>query len=428
MKYLSLLVFLISANILTAQWSEQTSPVTTALRSVSSVNSTTVWTCGASGVVLKTTNMGTVWQNVSGGGIPNTVTLINIVGLDANTALVTGYSGTPSTTWVWKTTNGGTNWNQVFTQSAGGFIDVIIMNSATNGILVGDPIPAGVRWTLFKTTNAGTTWDSTGMFLPPSTSAEAGWNNSGFCISPYMWFGTNNSKVYYSTNNGTTWAALSTGTEVNTYAMSFYQFSSLYYGFAGGANLLSTTNSGNNWNQRGAPGAGNFSGISTLLVPMIQGAWYVRNGSSVIERNFTNDSNWTQEYTASAGTYWHISAGKPGVGWWAVRSNGGISYRQPIMDIKNISSETPGKYSLSQNYPNPFNPTTNIRYQITNNSFVSLKIFDIQGTEIATLVNNKQTPGTYEVSFDGSTYSSGVYFYTLSTRDFKETKRMILVK
>ena len=210
--------------------------------------------------------------------------------------------------------------------------------------------------------------------------------------------------------------------------MSFYQFSSLYYGFAGGANLLSTTNSGNNWNQRGAPGAGNFSGISTLLVPMIQGVWYVRNGSSVIERNFTNDSIWTQEYTASAGTYWHISAGKPGVGWWAVRSNGGISYRQPIMDIKNISSETPGKYSLSQNYPNPFNPTTNIRYQITNNSFVSLKIFDIQGTEIATLVNNKQTPGTYEVSFDGSTYSSGVYFYTLSTRDFKETKRMILVK
>lgn len=425
MKNLFLLVLLLCAGILNAQWSEQTSPVTTALRSVSSVNSTTCWISGASGVVLKTTNGGTNWINVST-GIPNTATLICIVGLDANTALVAGYSGT--TTWVWKTSNGGTNWTQVFTEGNGGFVDVIIMSSATNGIIVGDPVPAGSRWSIWKTTNAGTTWDSTNCYLAAGSSTEAGWNNAGFCAAPYMWFGTNNSKIYYSTNNGTSWTAQSTGTEINSYSMSFYQFSGSYYGYAGGATMLKTTNNGINWVSLTAPGTGNFSGISSLLAAPAIGGWYVRNSSSQIYGTINGGTNWVLEYTATTGTYNNISAGKVGVGFWAVRSNGGISYRQPINYIKSVSSETPEYYSLSQNYPNPFNPTTNIKYQITNNKFVNLKVYDINGNEIAVLVNQNQLPGTYEVTFDGSTYSSGVYFYKLTAGDYKETKRMMLVK
>ncbi|MCX6164773.1 MAG: T9SS type A sorting domain-containing protein, partial [Ignavibacteriae bacterium] len=81
------------------------------------------------------------------------------------------------------------------------------------------------------------------------------------------------------------------------------------------------------------------------------------------------------------------------------------------------------------NYPNPFNPTTNIKYQITNSSFVSLKVFDILGKEIESLVNEKQEAGIYVMSFNGSDLSSGIYFYSLFVDGNKiDTKRMILIK
>lgn len=85
-------------------------------------------------------------------------------------------------------------------------------------------------------------------------------------------------------------------------------------------------------------------------------------------------------------------------------------------------------YRLSQNYPNPFNPSTNIKYNIPSNKFVTLKVFDVMGREIETLVNEKQSAGIYEVTFDGAKYSSGMYFYKLETDGFNETKKMLLIK
>jgi len=99
-----------------------------------------------------------------------------------------------------------------------------------------------------------------------------------------------------------------------------------------------------------------------------------------------------------------------------------------VISIHNISIETPSSYLLGQNYPNPFNPSTNIRYQIANAGYVTLKVFDILGKEIAVLVNKNQKPGTYEVTFDGESYPSGIYFYRLEAGDFSETRKMILVK
>jgi hypothetical protein len=96
--------------------------------------------------------------------------------------------------------------------------------------------------------------------------------------------------------------------------------------------------------------------------------------------------------------------------------------------IKQIGSTVPSEYKLYQNYPNPFNPSTNIRYQITNSKFVTLKVFNILGKEIATLVNEKQSAGTYEVTFDGGSLPSGIYFYRLQTGDFSEVKKMVLIK
>jgi hypothetical protein len=92
------------------------------------------------------------------------------------------------------------------------------------------------------------------------------------------------------------------------------------------------------------------------------------------------------------------------------------------------SNIEPIKYELSQNYPNPFNPLTKINYSVAKQGLVSLKIFDILGREIKTLVNEVKSPGAYIVDFNGSNLSSGVYFYKIQSGDFMQVKRMILIK
>jgi hypothetical protein len=85
-------------------------------------------------------------------------------------------------------------------------------------------------------------------------------------------------------------------------------------------------------------------------------------------------------------------------------------------------------YSLKQNYPNPFNPVTNITYSLPKSGNVNIKIFDLSGREIQTLVNEFKNPGTYIISFDASDLASGLYFYKMTTANYSETKSMILMK
>lgn len=103
----------------------------------------------------------------------------------------------------------------------------------------------------------------------------------------------------------------------------------------------------------------------------------------------------------------------------------------PVFVAKNYSIAD--NFRLYQNYPNPFNPVTNIKYKISKSNFVSLKVFDLLGKEVASLVNEKQSTGEYVVPFSinqisGNKISSGIYFYTLNVGDFRETKKMILIK
>jgi hypothetical protein len=101
-----------------------------------------------------------------------------------------------------------------------------------------------------------------------------------------------------------------------------------------------------------------------------------------------------------------------------------------LIGLHQLSNEVPKQYMLYQNYPNPFNPTTNIKYSVKREtSNVRLAVFDIQGKEVTTLVNQKQSAGTYEVDFSGSKYSSGIYFYSLYINGgVADTRKMILVK
>lgn len=99
-----------------------------------------------------------------------------------------------------------------------------------------------------------------------------------------------------------------------------------------------------------------------------------------------------------------------------------------VTSVGFLGNYIPENFSLSQNYPNPFNPKTIINYQLSMINYVQLKVYDALGKEIAVLVNEKQSPGSYGVEFDGSGLASGIYFYTLSAGNFSETKRMILLK
>ena len=104
-----------------------------------------------------------------------------------------------------------------------------------------------------------------------------------------------------------------------------------------------------------------------------------------------------------------------------------IKYSQPIA-IQPISTEIPKDFSLSQNYPNPFNPGTKIRFALPKSSFVKLVIYDVIGSEVATIVNEQLNAGTYEADWSADKFTSGVYFYRLTTKSYSQTMKMILIK
>jgi hypothetical protein len=104
--------------------------------------------------------------------------------------------------------------------------------------------------------------------------------------------------------------------------------------------------------------------------------------------------------------------------------DGSFSYSE----VLEVNVGLPTEFSLEQNYPNPFNPTTTISYSIPEISFVTLKIYDVSGSEVATLANENKSAGNYEVEFDAMGLPSGTYFFTIQAGTFIETKKMMLMK
>jgi hypothetical protein len=110
--------------------------------------------------------------------------------------------------------------------------------------------------------------------------------------------------------------------------------------------------------------------------------------------------------------------------------NGFISFDRSLLFAKEDfdESETVENFALEQNYPNPFNPSTSIKYAVSNQQFVLLKVYDVLGNEVATLVNEEKAPGHYEVEFNAAGLSSGIYIYRLQSGDFVQSRKMLLLK
>jgi photosystem II stability/assembly factor-like uncharacterized protein len=390
-------------------WSEQSSGVSIPLVSASAIDIQNGWVCGYNGTVLRTSNAGTTWLNVSGNGIPASCQLVTIYGYSGTIAVTSG--NVANETFVFRTSNGGANWTQVFMQT-NGFINCIQSN-----FMEGDP--AGGRWSLWKTTNDGVTWDSSGLYLSADVN-DLGWSNSLYIDGNSIWFGTSNSRIYYSSNGGNAWQ-IQTTPELSIQTLWLRQ----PIGFGAGSGFIKTTNGGTNWVTSGGAGSGFWMSLSG--VPQTGGTVVLARGNSIYLS--TNEgASWNPVYTSS-GNYRNVSILRStNTSIWAVKDNGGISKSQTITSLIQISNEFPKAFSLLQNYPNPFNPNTNIEFSIPKSVFVKLAVYDMLGREVEILVNDQLNPGHYKANWDASKYTSGVYFYKLAAGNYIETKKMILIK
>ena len=215
-------------------------------------------------------------------------------------------------------------------------------------------------------------------------------------------FWGNTDGIYRSTNSGVNWAKAMSGigtSDTNISELSYFN-TNIVAGTTSGKVYLSTNN-GDSW--------------STLI------------------DGFPNDRI-VQSFAVINNTLF------AGLNYNSVWRYGGVT------NSTIISTNIPKEFVLFQNYPNPFNPATKIKFQIASNvksetsnnnphltksgqgGFITLKIYDVIGREISTLINQQLQPGTYEVTFDGGKYSSGVYFYKIETEGYTEVKRMVLLK
>lgn len=414
-----------------AGWNAQTSGVTAALYAVKAVTPAVAWAGGAGGRVLRTTNAGTNWTPVGGGGI-GTADVNAVEALSSTTAFVTT---APAASYIFRTTNGGTSWDTVYTQ-AGGFIDAIKMFDATNGIALGDPV--GGKWTIARTTNGGTTWTRIAT-EPTQIGTEAGSNNGLATVgTTNIWFCSNTtpSRVYRSTNGGATWSGVDLPFTASFTAGLWFNNTQNGVVSANGGQAARTTDGGATWSSVTLPSTGASYAVAG------SGNTFFATRGLIVATSLNQGQTWTQSYAGSVGTLYHLSMVAVGssIAGWAVSATGGIaSYYGILTGVNDRTSEIPTAFDLVQNFPNPFNPTTTIRYSLPVDAFVSMKVYSILGQEVATLKEEFQNVGTFNLQWSGKNnagmqVASGVYLYRIEAKPtnggqpFTSLKKMILLK
>jgi photosystem II stability/assembly factor-like uncharacterized protein len=263
-------------------------------------------------------------------------------------------------------------------------------------------IVAGENGKILKTNDGGLNWLDLGL-----ADSTADFNRLFLGISVnaygYVWLVGDNGKIYMSTDYGYEWSIRESGTEEDFYDITFRNEME---GIAAGTNgvVKYTSDGGSTWQEDAY-----LSNLTTNDIYSVSGV--DSNTVSAITRNSTLSKS------AGGGTYVYTVSSEPLVG------------------VDDEENTTLTQYKLEQNYPNPFNPTTKIRYTIPSNISTEGKnfntkliVYDVLGNEIATLVDEYKTAGSYEVDFKQRDISTGIYFYKLTAGNFSETKKMILLK
>ena len=244
----------------------------------------------------------------------------------------------------------------------------------------------------------------------------------GSCPNGYIIAGTSHG-IYISTDNGEYWELKSPDLDVRS--ISTNTEGHIFIAAAWGGGFHKSTNYGESWTQMNNGITSNFGNAifchpsGNLYASSLGGGVYfsLDNGNSWSSLNTGMSAN--SVFTLEVDNFGHLLAGTWGNSIFrSVNTTG----------IEDQVFETPTSYKLFQNYPNPFNPNTRIKYSIPKASFVLLKIYDLLGNEIAPLVNEEKSTGNYEIEFNGSNLSSGVYFYRIQAGNFIATKKFILIK
>ncbi len=188
--------------------------------------------------------------------------------------------------------------------------------------------------------------------------------------------------------------------------------------------ICCSTDNGDHWISINA-------GISTLVTRLaINSSGHIFAGTydSGVYRSNDDGETWTTVNSGLTNDYVLAIGINPSGTVFAATTGGLFRSVQSTTSVRELSTDAPISFSLNQNYPNPFNPSTTIRFQVPNSSFVNLKVYDVLGNEVATLVNEEKATGSYEVSFKAANLSSGVYLYKLQAGSFVEINKMLLLK
>ncbi len=353
-------------------------------------------------------------------------------------------------TGLFVTTDNGTVWNKVMSATS----DVV------NAINDGTNIYVGTNGTgFYYSGDNGTTWQqkNSGLTnLKVYSLAMSGTN---------IYAATDGEGVFLSTNKGDTWAAINNGLTNKNINTVLAAGTTLFAG-SSSAGVFISLNNGTSWTPT------SLTGKNIIILRAINNKIYAATWSSGVYVSSNNGTTWTQintglgslnclmlvlhsnndffctttdgiYYSKNGGTTWtNINANFPSVTVWAVEVSGndllagtselGVFKRaltEIITDVED-KREIPTEFILEQNYPNPFNPSTTIRYQLPEASYVSLKVYDVLGNEVRTLIDEYKNAGVYnyELRIENGEFTSGVYFYRLTTGKFSSVKKLVLIK
>ncbi len=407
-------------------------------------NNNNVWAGTVNSGIIKSTDGGTNWVNYTNG---LTSTLIQSLVADASGNLFAAIPGKG----LYSSTNNGQTWNKITvvndvedtfirtvqTIPSGG----LIVFNVYNGVYVSTNL---TTWVPFNTglTNqniqrlavSGNYYFTAGsdgkIFRTPRNTA--GWvditdsSASGYAYDLFIssageLYYLFDEEVYKSTNNGDDW--INVGNGVNGYSFSITQnsFGDIFVGTDQG--VYRSTNAGANWIK-------DVSGLTDGALSLIAfGNNVFAGGYGSVSRSTDLGQTWTPFTTGIENCQISdIVFGSSNILFAAADNMGVHRTTSAVTSVDENANSVPMDFNLSQNYPNPFNPSTLIQYQVSSNSQVVLKVYDILGNEVATLVNEFKPAGNYEVEFYASTLTSGVYLYKLTAGEFFQTKKMMLLR
>lgn len=310
---------------------------------------------------------------------------------------------------IYRSTNNGASWDSVGL----GSYDVRSIAITANGTVLAGTWGKG----LFTSTDNGVTWVHNTTALADAAVHALAINSSGEVFA-----GTYGTGMYKSTDNGVNWTHLSMDYDF-VWTLGITGNGTIIAGTYGKGVYRSTDN-GATWAVVNNGLHGRFMYATTIDAA---NNVYVSAWAGGVYASTDNGANWSsiglQGYNVSS-----IITNPKAKVLYAGTSDGKIYYNESPLAVEQVKTGIPSQFNIAQNYPNPFNPTTVIRVEVPKIQNVTLKVFNILGQEVRTLLNQIMNPGTYNVTFDGKNLASGIYIYQLKAGTVQIARKMVLQK